>query len=141
MTISGLIESTNPSSNATVPIVDGGQNKKCKLLNLVKGMPEATGSQKGLMSADQVNQLDDLQERVDTLYARPVVQNIASAATITVSSGTDVIRLSGTTDVTTVNTPDEYKIYTVHYPTGTGLSFLGTPLTAGSAILLIGVHS
>lgn len=138
-TISGLPETTNPASSVLVPVVESGVTKKAAASNLVKAFPVATGSEKGLMSATDKTNLTQALADIAALQADPTVETIASSATITIASGTDVVVLTGTTNVTTVNTPSAYKVFIIHYPTGAGLTFMGTALTAGNAILAIGV--
>ena len=136
--ISNLPNEVTPTSANLLPIVVSGANKRVSLENLVKGLPAATLAANGVLSAADKTSLDALVAAVAALEAAPTVQTVASAATVTINAGTSVLVLTGTVNVTTVNTPAAYKVYVVHYPAGAGLTFLGVPLSVGQAILIIG---
>ena len=116
-----------------VLLVDGSENKKAPVSQLVEGMPLATTAQKGLMSAADKTALAAAQTQIAALGG-VVTANIASATTITLPTGINGIILSGTTTVVSVANAAPFKKYFVAYPTGAGVTVFGTPMVAGDFI-------
>lgn len=138
VSIAGLPARATPAGTDILPLVADGNNFHATVVNLTKGMAPATTSEQGVMSAADKVALNLAVSQLATINARPVVENIASAASINVAADTDVIVISGTTTITSVATPSVYRTYIVHYPAGSGIVFLGVNMAAGDAILIIG---
>lgn len=136
-TISGLTELTDPLASDELPVTHLGTTRKIRLDNLRVGLPVATAIDKGLMSAADKAALETAVADVLTLKSRPVSAIVASAATISVPNGADVIVLTGTTAVVTVMDALDYHTYTFYYPSGPGLNLFGIAMSAGDALVAV----
>ena len=116
-----------------VLLVDGAENKQAPVAQLIEGMPVATTVQKGLMSAADKAAFATLQSQV-LVQTGVVTSAVVAAATIALPSGINGIILSGTTTVTAVTGASPFKLYFASYPTGAGVTFLGTPMVAGDMV-------
>jgi hypothetical protein len=71
-----------------------------------------------------------------TNIARPYVPTIASAAAISPNGHDEVIVLTGTTNVTTINNPERYTRKRLTFVVPSGLSILGNAVAANASITL-----
>lgn len=130
------------SSAATTDItilVQGGVYKKITVSNLRTGIPTATSSTSGLMSAADKDNLDTYGNQIASVVA-PASFSLAASGTLTISDPSRyVITLTGTTAVTSVIGLTPRVKYIFSYPTGTGLTFLGEPMRAGDVFEVIDV--
>lgn len=121
-----------------VVIVKGGLFYRTTVDGLRAGMATATSEGKGLLSAADKVILDSLNTTVASLVA-PTSTPIASAASIAIPAGRYHITLSGTTEVTSVTGAVPRVLYTVSYPSGAGVIFMGEPMKAGDVLPFIDV--
>jgi hypothetical protein len=136
--INSLPESTNPSATDILVAVVSGAYRRLQMANLVKALPLATTSVKGLMGSSDKDALNSLIGNMTDLVA-PANQAIASASTITIPSGKYLITLSGTTTINTVVGLVPRVRYMFYYPTGAGLNFLGEEMKAGDFVEVVDV--
>lgn len=135
--ISSLDEVTSPGATDVLPVVNLGTTKKVQVQHLGDGMPVATSSAKGLMSAADKVALAQAQADIAELQTHPVSVTVASASNVAIPDGADVILLTGTTSVASVSDGVPYKTYTFAYPSGAGLTFLGVVMSAGDALVAV----
>jgi len=119
-----------------IVIVKGGIFYRTTAAELISGLPAATDSTKGIMVATDKLALTTLSTQMSSILAPPSTA-IASAASITVPAGRYHITLSGTTEVTTVVGMTPRVPYSVSYPSGAGLTFMGETMKAGDTLLFI----
>ena len=136
-TISSLEEVTSPLATDVIPIVNDGETKKVQLRNIKDALDVASTLSKGLMSAADKASLQQALLDIDSLLDSPSVATVASASVISVPDGKTAIILTGNTNVATVLNTVNYRVYVFYYPSGSGISFLGTAMTAGSVLVAV----
>lgn len=136
--VSELPSTVSPVANDVVVIVRGGLFYQTTVDYLRTGMAVATSGGKGLMSAADKVSLDSLKTQMAAILA-PQSTTIASAASITIPAGKYHFSLTGTTEVTSVVGLTPRVLYSVDYPSGAGLTFMGTAMQAGETLLFIDV--
>jgi len=136
-TISSLPEVVSPSPIDVVPIVSLGVTSKAQVQNLNDGLPIATVVAKGLMSASDKAALEQAKLDVSGLLSHPVVATVASANAVSIPNGSDVILLTGSTNVTSVVDGVPYHTYTFYHLSGSSLSFLGMTMPVGATIVAV----
>ena len=136
--INSLPETENPSATDILLAVVSGVYRKLQIANLVKALPLASSSAKGLMSSSDKDGLTSVIGQVTNLVA-PATAAVASASSIAVPSGRYLITLSGTTNIGTVTGLVPRVKYTFYYPTGAGLNFLGEEMKAGDFVEIVDV--
>lgn len=136
-TISSLEEVVSPLATDVLPVVNLGLTKKVQLQNIKDAIPVATTTAKGMMSAADKVDLAQAQADITELQSHPVSVTVASASNVVIPDGSDVILLTGTTNVASVSNGVPYKTYTFAYPSGAGLTFLGVVMSAGDALVAV----
>jgi len=136
-TITGLPVLTAPQGADVFPVVNAGTTKQLELAKVREALAVATATEKGLLSAADKAMLDALQISVANLLSKPTVATVASAATIAIPNGADVIVLTGSTNITTIENAVNYKIYVFYYPSGPGIDILGASLSAQASVAMI----
>lgn len=136
--VNSLPAATTAAVSDIAVLVQNGTYKKATLAILTSGLPAATTTANGTMSAADKQTLNLTVEQISNLVA-PISTPIASAGTITVPSGRYVITLTGTVNITSVSGLVPRVRYVFSYPTGAGLTFLGEQMLAGDVVEVIDV--
>lgn len=136
--VNSLPAATTATVSDIAVLVQSGTYKKATIAVLTTGIPEATTTAKGAMSASDKQTLNLTVEQISNLVA-PTSTPIVATANITIPSGKYIITLSGTTNITSVSGLVPRVRYVFSYPTGTGLTFLGEQMLAGDVVEIIDV--
>lgn len=134
--ISSLPLATTADGTDVVVLVIGGVYHRIALADFIDGLPTVTTSARGIMSAADKTNLSSLLTQVSQVVA-PVSTPIASAASIAIPAGSYHITLSGTTTITEVTGMVPRLVYTISYPAGAGLTFMGELMKAGDVLSYI----
>lgn len=119
-------------------IVIGGVYHRIPVAGLRDALPIATTSYRGMLSAADKQNLDNILSQVSALIA-PQTTPIVAASSITVPANRYFITLSGTTEITQILGMTPRKPYTFYYPSGAGVTIMGNKMLAGDVLQLIDV--
>lgn len=131
------LPSTAPTATDILLLIVAGIAKQAQLGDVREALAVATAVEKGLMSAaDKVN-LNDVVTKLAAILS-PVAVTIASASTINVPANTTFVILTGTTTITGITGLTTNRPCWFYYPSGAGvtLQLTGvntTTLVAGDA--------
>ena len=131
--ISSLPQVATPLPQDLAVIMEGGVASIATLASLILAFSVATGTSKGLMSAGDKAQFDSIVAAFPTIND-PQIVTLPAAATITLplkSGPYTVLTISGTIEITTISNLIANRLYFISYPTGAGVTILGTPYVAG----------
>ena len=138
-TITSLPIADVPAATDVALILVNGTAKQTQLNALLLAFSVATSANKGLMSAADKASLDAIIVQLATMKFLQAV-NIASAATVSLPSAEGaytVVTFTGTTPITTINGLVAGRVYVFNYPSGAGLTFLGTNYASGDVYILL----
>jgi hypothetical protein len=136
-TISGLPAASSANSSDVFPVVQNGNTYKLTLSQITEALAAATPSSSGIMSATDKTLLTALQAQVANLEDSPKIVTVPSAPTISIPNDSDVIILTGSTNIGTITDAVDYKVYVLYYPSGPGISVLGAELGAQGVLVLL----
>ena len=125
-----------PNGAEAILLYQGGVAKQAVLATIVDGLPVATEAAKGLLAAVDKATLDGLVTEVTNILNPPSV-TVASTSTINVPAGYFFVILTGTTTITNITGLVTNALYEFYYPAGAGLTFMGNPVQAGDAPLVV----
>lgn len=137
--VNSLPTASSASTTDITILVQGGVYKKITISDLKSGIPTATNSVNGLMSAGDKTNLDTYGGQIASLVAPSSITLAASSTLALTDTSKYVITLTGTTAITSVVGLTPRVKYIFSYPTGTGLTFLGEPMRAGDVFEVIDV--
>jgi hypothetical protein len=138
-TITSLPSASTPAAADIALILVNGIAHQTTLNALLSAFSVATTSAKGLMSAADKAALDAIIVQLATMKFLQGA-TIASASTVTLPSvegAYTVITFTGTTPITTINGLVAGRIYAFSYPSGAGLTILGTAYAAGDVNIFL----
>lgn len=137
--VNSLPTASTAATTDILVLVQGGTYKKIAVTNLKSGIPTATSTTNGLMSASDKDNLDAYGSQIASVVA-PSSYSLAASGTLTVGDSSKyVITLTGTTTITSVVGLTPRVKYIFSYPSGAGLTFLGEPMQAGDVFEVIDV--
>jgi hypothetical protein len=137
--VNSLPTATSAAINDILVLVQNGTYKKIAVTNIKSGIPNATNTVAGLMSAADKDNLDTYGGQIASVVA-PSSFTLAASSVLTISDPSKyVITLTGTTAITSVVGLTPRVKYSFSYPSGAGLTFLGEPMQAGDVFEVIDV--
>jgi hypothetical protein len=133
--VGSLPLATTSSGTDILILVVGGVYHKINLADLIQGLPAATTSTRGVMTATDKANLTGLLTQVSQVVA-PISTPIVSEDTITIPAGSYHITLTGTTTINNIVGLVPRQTYAFSYPSGAGLTLRGEQMKAGDVLLL-----